>query len=213
MIQLLFQQQYVLFIILSFALIFSLTFHEYGHGKVASLIGDDTAKRAGRLTLNPIPHIDPLGLLMLLLIGIGYAKPVPTDPRNFNTRWGTLMVAAAGPGMNLLLAVVTINFYVLGYKLGIPLLKTPEAYEFFRILGLINMLLMLFNLLPIGPLDGSYILPYVLPRKLAFKYLQFNQQYGAYALLALIALNFLGVPVFQTLWSIGQAMLNLVVFV
>ncbi len=213
MIQLLFQQQYVLFIILSFALIFSLTFHEYGHGKVASLIGDDTAKRAGRLTLNPIPHIDPLGLLMLLLIGIGYAKPVPTDPRNFNTRWGTLMVAAAGPGMNLLLAVVTINFYVLGYKLGIPLLKTPEAYEFFRILGLINMLLMLFNLLPIGPLDGSYILPYLLPRKVALKYLQFNQQYGAYALLALIALNFLGVPVFQTLWSIGQAMLNLVVFV
>ncbi|MCP4390967.1 MAG: site-2 protease family protein, partial [Gammaproteobacteria bacterium] len=176
---------------------------------MASLIGDDTAKRAGRLTLNPIPHIDPLGLLMLLLIGIGYAKPVPTDPRNFNTPWGTLMVAAAGPGMNLLLAVVTINFYVLGYKLGIPLLKTPEAYEFFRILGLINMLLMLFNLLPIGPLDGSYILPYLLPRKVALKYLQFNQQYGAYALLALIALNFLGVPVFQTLWSIGQAMLNL----
>ena len=213
MIQLLFQQQYVLFIILSFALIFSLTFHEYGHGKVASLIGDDTAERAGRLTLNPIPHIDPLGLLMLLLIGIGYAKPVPADPRNFNTRWGMLMVAAAGPGMNLLLAIVTINVYVLGYKLGIPLLKTPEAYEFFRILGLINMLLMLFNLLPIGPLDGSYILPYVLPRKVALKYLQINQQYGAYALLALIAFNFLGVPVFQTLWSIGQAMLNLVVFV
>lgn len=213
MIQLLFQQQYVLFIILSFALIFSLTFHEYGHGKVASLIGDDTAERAGRLTLNPIPHIDPLGLLMLLLIGIGYAKPVPADPRNFNTRWGMLMVAAAGPAMNLLLAVVTINIYVLGYKLGIPLLKTPEAYEFFKILGLINMLLMLFNLLPIGPLDGSYILPYVLPRKVALKYLQINQQYGVYALLALIALNFLGVPVFQTLWSIGQAMLNLVVFV
>ena len=212
MIQLLFQQQYVLFVIIAFALIFSLTFHEYGHGKVASLIGDDTAERAGRLTLNPIPHIDPLGLLMVLLIGIGYAKPVPADPRKFNTRWGTLMVAAAGPGMNLLLAVVTINIYVIGFKMGFPLFKTPEAYEFFKIIGLINMLLMLFNLLPIGPLDGSYILPYVLPKRVALKYLQLNQRYGAYALLALIALNFLGVPVFDTLWSIGNAMLNLVIF-
>ena len=212
MIQLLFQQQYVLFVIIAFALIFSLTFHEYGHGKVASLIGDDTAERAGRLTLNPIPHIDPLGLLMVLLIGIGYAKPVPADPRKFNTRWGTLLVAAAGPGMNLLLAVVTINIYVIGFKMDLPLFKTPEAYEFFKIIGLINMLLMLFNLLPIGPLDGSYILPYVLPRRVALKYLQLNQRYGAYALLALIALNFLGVPVFNTLWSIGNAMLNLVIF-
>ncbi len=212
MIQLLFQQQYVLFVIIAFALIFSLTFHEYGHGKVASLIGDDTAERAGRLTLNPIPHIDPLGLLMVLLIGIGYAKPVPADPRKFNTRWGTLMVAAAGPGMNLLLAVVTINIYVIGFKMGFPLFKTPEAHEFFKIIGLINMLLMLFNLLPIGPLDGSYILPYILPKRVALKYLQLNQRYGAYALLALIALNFLGVPVFNTLWSIGNAMLNLVIF-
>ena len=116
MTQLLFDQQYLLFILIAFALIFSLTFHEYGHGKVASLIGDDTAERAGRLTLNPVPHIDPLGLLMVLMIGIGYAKPVPTDPRNFNTRWGMLMVAAAGPGMNLLLAIVTINLYAIGLK-------------------------------------------------------------------------------------------------
>lgn len=213
MIQLLLQQHYVLFIMIIFALIFSLTFHEYGHGKVASLIGDDTAARAGRLTLNPLPHIDPMGLLMLLLIGIGYARPVPTDPRKFNTRWGTLMVAAAGPGMNLLLAVVTINLYALGLKLGIPLFQTTDAQEFFQILGLVNMLLMLFNLLPIGPLDGSYILPYVLPRNAAVNYFQFNQRYGTYALLFLIALNFLGVPVFQSLWSLGQAMLSLVVFI
>jgi len=210
MIQYLFQQQYVLFFTIAFALIFSLTFHEYGHGKVASMIGDDTAERAGRLTLNPIPHIDPLGLLMVLLIGIGYAKPVPADPRKFNTRWGTLLVAAAGPGMNLLLAIVTINVYSLGLKLGISLFQTPQAYDFFITLGLINMLLMLFNLLPIGPLDGSYILPYVLPRELAIKYLQFNQRFGAYALLTLILLNFAGVPVFTTLWKVGMFMLELV---
>ena len=213
MIQYLFQHQYELFITIAFGLIFSLTFHEYGHGKVASLIGDDTAERAGRLTLNPIPHIDPLGLLMLMVIGIGYAKPVPADPRKFNTRWGMLLVAAAGPGMNLLLAIVIINFYSLGLKLGIPLFKTVEAYEFFTTLGLINMLLMLFNLLPVGPLDGSYILPYVLPRKVALKYLAFNQRYGAYALLPLIVLSFLGVPVFQSLLRFGHAVLGLIIFI
>lgn len=213
MIQLLLQQQYVLFVLIAFALIFSLTFHEFGHAKMASLIGDDTAKRAGRLTLNPIPHIDPVGLLMVLLIGIGYAKPVPADPRKFRTRWGTLMVAAAGPVMNLLLAVVTINLYLIGVKMGWDLFNSQVAYFFFTYLALINMLLMLFNLLPVGPLDGSYILPYALPREMALKYLQFNQRFGTYALLMLIVLNFIGVPVFKTIWSIGEAMLQLVAFV
>lgn len=213
MIQLLLQQQYLIFVLIAVALIFSLTFHEFGHGKVASLIGDDTAKRAGRLTLNPIPHIDPLGLLMVLAIGIGYAKPVPTDPRKFRTRWGTLLVAAAGPGMNLLLAIITINLYALGVKAGWGLFQTDVAYFFFTYLALINMLLMLFNLLPIGPLDGSYILPYALPREMALKYLQINQRYGTYALLGLIALNFLGVPVFQTIWKIGEAMLGVILIV
>jgi Zn-dependent protease len=213
MIQLLFQQQYLLFVLIAFALIFSLTFHEFGHGKVASLIGDDTARRAGRLTLNPIPHIDPLGLLMVLTIGIGYARPVPTDPRKFRTRWGTLLVAAAGPGMNLLLAIVTINLYALGIKMGWALFQTEVAYFFFTYLALINMLLMLFNLLPVGPLDGSYILPYALPREMALKYLQINQRYGTYALLGLIALNFLGVPVFQSLWKVGEFMLGIILFI
>jgi len=213
MIQLLIQQQYVLFILIAFALIFSLTFHEYGHGKVASLIGDDTAKRAGRLTLNPIPHIDPVGLLMVLLIGIGYARPVPTDPRKFNTRWGIMLVAAAGPAMNLLLAVVTINLYLLGLKAGWPLFHYPAAQVFFYYLPLINMLLMLFNLIPIGPLDGSYILPFLLPREMAVKYNQLNRRYGSYFLLALIALHFLGVPIFETLWKIGETMLHFVAFV
>ena len=212
MIQLLFQQQYVLFVLIAFALIFSLTFHEFGHAKVASLIGDDTADRAGRLTLNPIPHIDPLGLLMVLLIGIGYARPVPTDPRNYRTRWGVLLVAAAGPMMNLLLAVVTINVYLVGLKAGWPLFQTDVAQVFFYFLPLINMLLMLFNLLPIGPLDGSYILPYALPRSLAHKYLQLNQRYGVYALLGLILLNFAGVPVFESIWRFGEKMLRLVSF-
>jgi Zn-dependent protease len=213
MIQLILQQQYLAFVLISFALIFSLTFHEFGHGKMASLIGDDTAKRAGRLTLNPIPHIDPIGLLMVLLIGIGYAKPVPTDPRKFNTRWGVLLVAAAGPAMNLLLAIVVYNVYAIGLKLGFGLFQTPVANFFFTYLALINLLLMLFNLLPIGPLDGSYILPYALPRSAAIKYQQLNARYGSYALLGLILLSFAGVPIFETLWKLGEFMLSVILIV
>jgi len=210
MIQLLLQQHYLLFAFLAFALIFSLTFHEYGHGKMASLIGDDTAERAGRLTLNPLPHIDPVGLLMVLLIGIGYAKPVPADPRKFNTRWGMLLVAAAGPGMNLLLAVVLINLYGLGLHFGIGLFEGKGAEYFFTYLALINMLLMLFNLLPIGPLDGSYILPYALPPHLARQYQYYNRRFGALALLALIGLHFFGVPIFEVIWEVGGQVLDFV---
>ena len=213
MIQLILQQEYLAFILIAFALIFSLTFHEFGHGKMASLIGDDTAERAGRLTLNPIPHIDPFGLLMVLLIGIGYARPVPTDPRKFNTRWGVLLVAAAGPAMNLLLAIIVINVYVIGLKLDIELFQTGIANFFFTYLALINMLLMLFNLLPIGPLDGSYILPYALPQDAARRYQMLNARYGSYFLLGLIVLNFLGVPVFESLWKLGEFMLGIILFV
>ncbi len=212
MLPLLIQQQYVLFALIAFALIFSLTFHEFGHAKVASLIGDDTADRAGRLTLNPIPHIDPLGLLMVLLIGIGYARPVPTDPRKFNTRWGTLLVAAAGPGMNFLLAVITINIYMIGLRAGWAPFQTDVAQVFFYFLPLINMLLCIFNLIPIGPLDGHYILPYALPRNLAIRYVQLNQQYGVYALLGLILLHFAGVPVFAALWDFAETLVRLVSF-
>jgi len=180
---------------------------------MASLIGDDTAERAGRLTLNPIPHIHPVGLLMVLLIGIGFAKPVPVDPRKFNTRWGVLLVAAAGPAMNLLLAFLAYNIYALGFKLGIGWFHTPVADFFFTTLALINMLLMLFNLLPIGPLDGSYIFPYALSRNNAIKYQQLNARYGTYALLGLIVLNFAGVPVFESLWKLGGFMLGLILIV
>jgi len=213
MFQLLLQQQYSLFILIITALILSLTFHEYGHGIVAKFYGDDTAEKAGRLTLNPLVHIDPVGLLMVILIGFGYAKPVPTNPDKFNSRWATLMVAAAGPAMNLLLAIVVINFYQLGLQAGWSLVQGQGPYFFFTFLALINLLLMLFNLIPIGPLDGHYILPYFLPREIAIQYMRYNQRYGVYALLALIGLNFIGIPVFTTVWKIGESLLSFIIFV
>jgi len=213
MIQLLLQQQYALFILIMIALIISLTFHEYGHGIIAKWYGDDTAQKAGRLTLNPMAHIDAAGLLMVVLIGFGYAKPVPTNPANFTSRWATLWVAAAGPGMNLLLAILTINLYILGVQAGWSLFQGQGPQFFFTFLALINLLLMLFNLIPIGPLDGHYILPYFLPRPLARRYLYYNQRYGVYALLALVVLSLIGVPIFRYVWNIGESLLPFIVFV
>ena len=130
MIHLLQQGEWVLFAVIIAALVISLSFHEYGHAWVAKRFGDDTAERAGRLTLNPRAHIDPMGLLMVVIVGFGYAKPVPTDPRRFTSRYADLLVAAAGPGMNLLLAVVTINFYVLGLKIGWTFFQLPGPNQF-----------------------------------------------------------------------------------
>ena len=195
------------------ALIISLTFHEYGHAIVAKLYGDDTAQKAGRLTLNPVAHIDTGGLLMVILVGFGYAKPVPTNPANFSSRWATLWVSAAGPAMNLLVAIITINLYILGLQAGWSVFEGEGPRFFFPYLTLINLLLMLFNLIPIGPLDGHYILPYFLSRSMAQRYLYYNQRYGVYALFALILLSLVGVPIFKTVWSIGESLLPFIVFV
>ena len=212
MIHLLQQGEWVLFAVIIAALVISLSFHEFGHAWVAKRFGDDTAERAGRLTINPRAHIDPMGLLMVVIVGFGYAKPVPTDPRRFTSRYADLLVAAAGPGMNLLLAVVTINFYVLGLKIGWTFFQQPGPYFFFSYLALINLLLMVFNLLPIGALDGHYILPYFLPRRLASLYRYYNHRYGNWLLLSLVLLSVFGVPVFQSILGISRAILPSIVF-
>ena len=212
MIHLLQQGEWVLFAVIIAALVISLSFHEFGHAWVAKRFGDDTAERAGRLTINPRAHIDPMGLLMVVIVGFGYAKPVPTDPRRFTSRYADLLVAAAGPGMKLLLAVVTINFYVLGLKIGWTFFQQPGPYFFFSYLALINLLLMVFNLLPIGVLDGHYILPYFLPRRLASLYRYYNHHYGNWLLLSLVLLSVFGVPVFQSILGISRAILPSIVF-
>ena len=114
MLQLLWQGEYAVFTLLIVALILSLTVHELGHALVAKWFGDDTAQRAGRVTLNPLAHIDPMGLLMVVLVGFGFAKPVPTNPANFSSPRADLWVAAAGPVMNLLLALVCWNGFFFG---------------------------------------------------------------------------------------------------
>ena len=140
------------------AFVAALTFHEFCHGLAAKLQGDDTAERAGRLTLNPIVHIDPIGLLAVLVAGFGWAKPVPYNPYNLrNQKWGPVIVAAAGPLANLALFLVS----GLTYRglMAFGLLTDGSALATFlgALMG-VNVVLFAFNLLPIPPLDGSKFL-------------------------------------------------------
>jgi Zn-dependent protease len=157
-------------------LLFSIIVHEVAHGYVALLNGDPTARMLGRITLNPVPHIDPVGSILLplmLLISqssflIGWAKPVPVNPLNYrNYRWGEFAVSAAGPVSNLVLAAI----FSVVLRLG---LENPGLIQLAYYGVSINILLALFNLIPIPPLDGSHILALVLPRELArlYSYLQ-----------------------------------------
>jgi len=213
MIDILSQGRYTLFILTLLALVLSLCLHEFGHALAAKLYGDDTAQRAGRLTLNPVVHIDPMGLLMVIFLGFGYAKPVPTDPRKFKSRSGELVVSAAGPAMNLLLATLSINLYVLGRQMGFDELQGSGPEFFFIRLAQINLLLMVFNLIPLGALDGHYILPYFLPERLALRYRYYNARYGNFVLLGFIVLSIMGLPVFKYVLSVSEYLLPLIVFV
>jgi len=171
-------------------LLFSIIMHEIAHGSVALRLGDPTAKNAGRLTLNPLKHIDTFGtiLLPLLLVLIrspfvvGWAKPVPVNPYNFrDQRWGALKVSVAGPATNFLIAVI--------FGLAIRFIPLPETLKFlFGLIVIYNFVLALFNLIPIPPFDGSHILFSVLPARFASLKI-FLHQYGLYLLLALMFLG------------------------
>jgi Zn-dependent protease len=207
MISMLYSGQIVLFLLIVSALVISLSFHEWGHAFAAKMFGDDTAQRAGRLTLNPLAHIDPIGLLMVVTVGFGWAKPVPTDPRNFTSRWADLVVSSAGPGMNLIIAFIGINAYIMGLRFDVGFMQGPGIRTFFSLLTTINLVLMLFNLIPLGALDGHYILPYFLSPRAAATYVRFNAQYGNMALLGLMLLSFAGIPVFRFIMQTGRAIL------
>jgi len=212
MLTLLFSGQVLLFAILLLAIVVSLSLHEFGHAGMATALGDDTARRSGRLTLNPLAHLDPMGLLLVVLVGFGYARPVPFSPARLRARWAPAAVAAAGPGMNLLLAIVAVNALVLAARPGGWSL-TPEALLALRILAQINLLLMLFNLLPLGPLDGHHVLSWLLPPALGRRYDAFNARHGTQAFLVLILLGVLGVPVFRVLTRLADRVLPWLVVV
>ncbi len=212
MIALLLAGEVSLFVTLLAAIILSLSLHEFGHAQMATWLGDDTPRRQGRLTINPIAHIDPIGLLMVIMIGFGYAKPVQFDGRHVRQKWGTAAVAAAGPAMNLLLAILAINFLA-WCQLGNGPAISDNGFAALAILAQINLLLMLFNLLPLGPLDGHYIMSWLLPSKARWQYDTFNARYGTYLFLGLIVLSFLGIPVFRFLMDFSARLVPFITFI
>ena len=184
-------------------LLFALVFHEFSHGWVAYKLGDPTAKHQGRLTLNPIAHLDPFGSLMILFVGFGWAKPVPVDSRYLaNPRVDMMKIAFAGPASNLLLALISgILIRITGY-MG-PL--TSMLILFTQI----NISLAVFNMIPIPPLDGSQIFSGLMIRKNPNLVMQL-QMYGPQILMCLILFGmFTGVSI---IWAFMRPFVSLFMF-
>lgn len=184
------------------ALLLAVPIHELAHAYTADRLGDPTPRKLGRLTLNPIAHLDPLGTILLLTTGLGWAKPVPVDPGNFaDWRRGLVLVAAAGPLANVILALL----FGLPFKLGMVGELSPLA-PLLATVVIVNAVLAIFNLLPVPPLDGSKILIGLLPGRLGLSYARL-QPYGVLILLGLIVLRLTEVLIDPPLfWLINQAM-------
>jgi Zn-dependent protease len=184
------------------AFVVSVSVHEFGHAFVADRLGDRIPRLQGRLTLSPMAHIDPIGTIAVPLFGalsgfplIAWGKPVQTNPANYSKRFsmttGHMMVAAAGPLMNLVLAVlVSVVIVALG-KAGVLSPVLQEAL--IRYLLLLNIVLLFFNLIPLGPLDGAAVLEGVLPRSM-HRFVELNRKYGMLVLLVLFFSPSLGLP-------------------
>ncbi|MBS7390400.1 MAG: site-2 protease family protein [Oscillospiraceae bacterium] len=183
----------ILFLARLFVVFCTLPVHEYAHAFVADKLGDKTARLSGRLTLNPMAHIDILGAIMILFVGFGYAKPVPVNPRNFkNPKKGMAFTALAGPFSNILMAVV---FMLLSNVLSLfgSSLFVQAFYVFFSFAASINIGLAVFNLIPIPPLDGSRVLELLIPDKYYYKFAQY-ERYIVIVIFGLIVFGVLDAP-------------------
>ncbi|MCD6334889.1 MAG: site-2 protease family protein [Candidatus Latescibacteria bacterium] len=168
------------------AILFALTIHEYAHGWVADKLGDPTARYAGRLTLNPLSHLDPLGTMMLFLVHFGWAKPVPVDPGFFkNPKRDMMWVSLAGPAANIVSAA--IFGWIVQLLVGIGL-TSGYLLVILQYGVMINVVLGIFNLIPIPPLDGSKILMGLLPPEQAFRFQQLERK-GPLILLGIILVD------------------------
>lgn len=177
---------------LLFVVFCTLPVHEYAHARTAVKLGDDTPRLAGRLTLNPMAHLDPIGALMILLVGFGYAKPVPVNANNLkNGRKSFALVAVAGPASNIIMALIFLLFKaVVDSAAGVlpGAVYTVLAY-FFYYAASVNISLAVFNLLPIPPLDGSRILTLILPSKAYYKIMRYER----YIMIAVFVLIWTGI--------------------
>ena len=195
------------------AVLLCLSVHEACHGYMAYALGDPTAKHAGRLTLDPIRHLDPIGTICLLFFHVGWAKPVPVNPGNFkHPRRDIALVSLAGPVSNFLLALVALFLYY-PLRLAESSIVMTIALMLYMV-AVISIGLGVFNLIPVPPLDGSKILLSFLPRKYEWKFAQY-QQFIQFGLLILLVLGVLNTPIrffvnilYQGLASIVLAVLG-----
>jgi Zn-dependent protease len=179
-----------LIVALALIIFVALPFHEFAHALAAYRLGDGTAKLFGRLTLNPLAHVDPMGAILIVLVGFGWAKPTPVNPLNLRGgRQGEAIVAFAGPASNLVLAVAAAIplRYAIATDLQLPDLLFGMLQFFIRI----NILLMVFNLLPIPPLDGSKVLFALMDRRTEMQWRPVLEQYGFIILIAVAFLPIL----------------------
>ncbi|MDP2905498.1 MAG: site-2 protease family protein [Candidatus Omnitrophota bacterium] len=192
----------VAFFVLAFLLLYSIIAHEIAHGWVAHLFGDDTALRYGRLTLNPVPHIDPIGALLLLFVGFGWAKPVPVNYYALRNRAGLLCVALAGCAANILIAAVAM--FLMQFK---AVSLNPGLSLILPVLITINIMLGALNLIPIPPLDGSKVLMSFLPFRAQEK-LALIEPYGFFILIFLLVTGLLN-PLVVFIRNIIYALISL----
>lgn len=174
------------------ALLIALSLHEYAHAYVSTSLGDPTPKAQGRLTANPLAHIDVMGLIMLVVCGFGWAKPVGIDPRYYkNYKTGVMKVSFAGPAMNLFLCFLAEFIGIMMMQFGY-LTVGQGGYYFLYWIMLYNVWFALFNLIPIPTLDGSQIMEMLLPSQMAYQFHQMNERYSFLILIILVFSGVLG---------------------
>ncbi|MFA6099899.1 MAG: site-2 protease family protein [Patescibacteria group bacterium] len=187
----------ILFVLWIIAVLVALTIHEFSHALVATWLGDPTAKRMGRLSLNPLAHIDWFGLAALVLVSFGWGKPVPFNPYQLkDQKWGPLYIGIAGPISNMLMVIIS-GLLLRGLA---PILGGSNLLiVFLSLCFLINTALMLFNLIPLPPLDGSKIVLALFHQPKWYKFREAMERYGSWTLMALVMLDiFLGVGIISS---------------
>ena len=186
-------------------ILIALSVHECAHAWAAYKLGDSTAKNFGRMTINPLKHLDPLGVLCMIVAGFGWARPVPVNSRNLrNPKKDMVLISLAGPASNIILAFIGLLILRILQVLVLPALSTAAIgtfgvdaiamlLQFLMLFCMLNAGLAIFNLLPIPPLDGSHLLALILPSRIYFKYVRY-ERYISFALVLLLVFNVLDIP-------------------